>query len=584
MTPSTMLVGTVALLQALGLWFLHDAVMSDRWPSQDPGLLISSYLVVIAAPLTLVLLWTHRAQRILWTVVVGVAIFFVWSANPRFDSLAAPTSRFPDEDLVAQNLVPYVMAWLMGLPLLRARLESGLWLTSYTVFFHATWRTVLTLAEALLFTGVFWALLALWAELFSLLGIDFFRDLFSDPRFIYPASTLAFTAATRIVTASERLLDGVFDQLLDVLKWLAPMAGFIVILFSLFLIPRLVDLFDRGERVLDSGVLIALVAANVLFLNAGYRDGTRDPGYGRWLREAFRVVPPLLLVVSATALASLMIRVQALGLTPPRAWGVVAALFAVGISAGYSWSALKKTPWLGALQQVNFVSVVLLLVTLTMSLTPLGDPLRWSVADQQRLALSASTEELRDGALRFLRFDAGEPGRRALTELQSEPRVGADAERVAAMTEDIRAPQRDPQATLARYQRWRASLQDTEVPPALEPLLQAQFMQSRAVLDPDGESPVPQLLRLDMDRDGSEDYLLIAGRLRVKRSGERDYRLFVKTGADETWRLASAGIISGLDPNHGGVIVDAKGIRTALPRWQDLEIDGQRLSLRSSPP
>lgn len=574
----------LSLSQAFGLWFLHDAMSVNSWPAQDPAFLITGYLVIVAAPMMLVLLWTHRTQRLLWGVFAGLVLFLVWSGSLRFGSLAAPASQSLDEDLIAQNIAPYVMALILSLPLLRARLETGRWTASYTVFFHAVCRSALTLAEAILFTGLFWALLLLWAELFSLLGIDFFRELFTDPRFIYPASTLAFTAAARIVAASERLLDGVLEQLLDVLKWLAPMAGVIAVLFTLFLVPRLVDLLDRGERILDSGVLIALVAANVLLLNAGYRDGTRDPGYGRWLREAFRIVPPLLFIVSSTALASLVIRVQALGLTPPRVWGVVAAVFAVGISVGYSWSALKSTPWLGHVQRVNFISAVSLLFTLIWSLTPFGDPLRWSVADQQRLALSASTSELRDGALRFLRFDSGEPGRRALTRLQSEPRVGVDAVRVAAMTQDSRAPERDPQATFARYRRWRDSLRGADVPPALEPLLQAQFMRSRALLDPDGENPAPQLLKIDLDRDGSDDYLLIAGRLRAKEPGERDYRLFIKAGADETWRLASAGIISGFDKSHGGTIVDSTTIRTMLPRWQDLEVDGQRLLLRSSQP
>lgn len=581
---SNLMLLTLSLTQALGLWFLHHAISTDAWPAQDLGLLISSYLVILAAPLTLVLLWTHRAQRVLWTVVAGLVFFLMWSGSLRFGSLAVPASQPVDEDLIAQNIAPYVIALLLGLPLLRARLETGRWLAPYTAVFQAVWRSALTLAESLIFTGMFWALLLLWAELFSLLGIDFFSDIFSDPRFIYPASTLAFTTAIRIVAASERLLDGVLEQLLDVLKWLAPMAGFIVILFTLFLLPRVVDLFDRGERILDSSVLIALVGANVLLLNAGYRDGTRDPGYGRWLREAFRIVPPLLFIVSLTALASLVIRVQALGLTPPRAWGMVAALFSVGISAGYSWSAVTSTPWLEPLQRVNFISAVVLLFMLTVSLTPLGNPLRWSIENQQGRALLASSPELRDSALRFLRFDAGEPGRRALTRLQSEPRVRADALRVAAMTRDIRPLERDPQATSARYQRWRASLQGAEVPATLEPQLQLQFLRSAAALDPGGDGPAPQLLRVDLNRDGSDDYLLITGRLRGKEFPERDYRIFVTAEAGATWQLASAGVLRGFHADHGGAIVDAQTIRTMLPRWQDLEVDGQRLSLRPSEP
>lgn len=581
-----MSVGALALLQALGLWFLHDAVASDHWPAQDLGLLIGSYLVILAVPLLLVTLWSYRAERLLWTVAAGLALFLAFSSNLRFDSLDVPASESLDEDLVAQSLAAYVMLFFLGLPILRARIESGVWLAPYTTFFQATWRSALTLAEAVLFLGIFWALLLLWAQLFSLLGIDLFRDLFADARFVYPASTLAFATATRIVAASERLLDSVLEQLLDVLKWLAPLAGLIAVLFTLVLVPRLPGLLSRGERILDSSVLIALVSANVLLLNAGYRDGTRDPGYGRWLREAFRVVPPALVIVSATAFTSLMIRVQALGLTPSRLWGLVAALFAVGVSVGYVWAALGRRPWSGSMQRVNFVSAVVLLLTLIMSLTPTGNPLRWSILDQQRRAVSASTPELRDDALYFLRFDAGEPGRDALADLQADPQVGPAATRMAAMVRDDRVQDRVPQATEARYQRWRASLQATEIPPpTLERALRTEFMRAATTLDPGGEAPLPRLLKVDLDVDGSDDFVLIAGSLRGGVTRERDYRVFIRDDEEGTWQLGSSGTIRGFDELDGAASTQGPvSVRAVAPRWKDLELDGQRLTLLPATP
>lgn len=582
---SSLPVYVVALAQALGLWVLHDALRNGSWPANDPGPLMAAYLVILVVPLTLVLSWRHHRRRLLWGVTMLLGGFLVWTAVQRFGALAPDGGGVLDEDVIAQNLVPFALAVLLFLPMLRARLESGRWIAPYVALFQAAWRTALTLAESLVFTGAFWALLSLWAELFNLLGIGFFRDLFADSRFVYPATTLAFATAIQIIDDSERLLDGVLEQVLELLKWLAPLAGIIVVVFTLFLVPRWIDLFDSGERVINSSILLALVAANVLLLNAAYRDGASDPRYGRLLRECLRVVPPLLVIVAVTAVASLVIRVQALGLTHARLWGLVTAAFALLHAVGYSWAAMTRTPWFGPLSRVNFALATALLGTLLLSLTPFGDPLRWSIAAQQRRAVLAESTQVRESALRYLRFDAGEPGRRALLALQEDPRVGTAAVRIVALAHDDRPRDNDPQATLARYERWRGTLVATDVPVSLEGVLRMEFMRFATTLDPGGGAPPPELLRIDLDGNGMDDYLLIAGALRGNGLRDRDYRLFVSEEDGAGWTLGSSGTIRGFAEQDGSRTRSPIPARAVPPRWLDLERGGQRLSLRpqSSP-
>ncbi len=254
----------LALIQALALWWLHQSIDSGAWPASAPGGLFAAYLVAVFLPLTLLVLWAHRHDRVLWVSGVAVAAFLAFTGYGSFGEISL------EEDRIAGFLLPWAVAWLIALPMLRARLETGRWRTPYPVLFRSAWRSYLTLAESALFTGAFWLLLLLWAALFETLGNDFFKTVFSDPRFVYPATTLAFATATQIIGSSDRFIDGVLDQLLGLMKWLLPLAGLIVIAFSLALLPKLPALLGSGERVINSAVLLALVAVTLLLFNAAH--------------------------------------------------------------------------------------------------------------------------------------------------------------------------------------------------------------------------------------------------------------------------------------------------------------------------
>jgi hypothetical protein len=516
----------LAGLQAVVLWLCHHALEKDPWPEIDRSVFGTIYLVFVFVPLTLLLLWTHRTRVTLWVSAGAIGLFLVGAGWRAFSGGSPGLETGPIED---DRVLNFLAAWIPA------------------------WRTCLTLLEALLFTGVFWLLILLCGMLFQTLGIESVRTVINDPLFIYPAWTLAFATATQIIGASDRFIDGVLDQLFGLLKWLLPLAVLIVTAFTAVLIPKLPTLLNSGERVIDSWVLIALIAMTLLLFNAALREGERDPGYGPWLKRALRLAPPLLVIVAVTAFYSLSVRVTDLGLTPPRFWGLFVATFALIYSLGYAWASLKESPWMDGVRRINPLVSLLAATSLLLSLTPVADPLRLSIASQLERAMRSSSPEAVDGALRFLRFSAGAPGRDALDTLVQGTARGIapeqiealrqEAERIAALETDQRDPVAEPEATPARYRAWKERMriipQDAEIDPSLEAAISEAFMLSASMLDPPEPASAPQLVFVDLDGDNLAEALLLTGSLQGEPRHLRDYTIFRL--ADGVWTRWSSG-------------------------------------------
>jgi len=532
----------LAVFQALFLWLLHHLIQSRIWPATQPHWFVPAYLIVIFTPITFYILWPYRSAAILrrWTTYL---IFFLLIAGYLgFRDLPALTNDTDlDEARIAGFVIPWIIAWLIGIPLVRTRLESTYWRIPYKVFFRNCGRCYLTLGEASVFVGLFWSLLQLCAALFLTLDINFFEEIFTDPRFAYPATTLALAIAIQIIDNNDELFQTVLNHVLAILKWFLPLSGAIAIIFSIALIPKLPTLLFSGQRIIDSSTLFALVVFNLLFFNAAYREGDTDSIYAPWLQRVLRVIPPLLVLIAITGLYSLSIRIWELGLTPARYWGFMTGIFSVFFSMGYGYASFQKDPWLKTIEAINTRLLVVIFFTLLVSLTPPADPFRLSVSSQINRSINGLTMESTSGALQYLRFDSGERGRRALNglaqgaydipDLDKRSFIQNESKRMLALKSKKDLKSGGGSATPDRYREWRSQLKiipsSSTIDQQLEDAIRQEFLRSASMLDPIGKKiPSPRLIFVDLDGDEIAEALLLSGALRGDPLQMRDFIAF----------------------------------------------------------
>lgn len=573
-----------AVAQGWALFGLHHSITTHTWPATNLAWLFALYAVVVLVPLTTQLVADQVRNPASWAILGLMSVVFFYFGWHHGGSVARFwEQRFADTGECFPLAIVLTVLWLLLMPFVQARLGVGRWTAEYRQLFDHAWRNAIVLAEALVFTALFWLLLFLWQALFHMLQIDFFRDLFKEPIFVYPVTALVFGCALHLIGSVDRLVSTVLDQILNVFKWLGTVSGVLLALFTLALTSRLPDLMTTGKRAIGASWLLWLVAVVVLFLNAAYREGAVDKPYPRQIAIALRGVIPLTLVVTLTATFALYVRTGEYGLTVERVWGFVVAGAALIYSVGYSAAAIRKGPWFGGIAPVNVVVAVALICAISLSLTPILSPYRLAADSQYRMVLDGrfkSTEipYAYTGPFHYLRFNSGEYGRRKLEELahlQNHP----NAERIrnlAAASIKLKIPwepalTETPPDALARmtiYPNGRtldADLSKQVIAELNDPNKRYLWMQGQ-------DAPLAGLfVDLSADGSGSEEFVLLKGA-----SG-----MVYQKGASG-WRVVGQAYESGPGASQKDVLAKlARGdVSTKDPVWKELWIGSHRIRVQ----
>jgi len=569
-----------AVVQGWALYALHMSLRHQTWPATEAAWLLAAYSVAAFVPVTIELLAPHFARHArnaeAWMIVavVGVAFFYFGWHHGAHAVAQHDADRFVGREMFPLGFVLLVL-WTLAMPFAQCRLASGTWRITYADLFATTWRDIILLAEAAAFTGLFWLLLFLWQQLFHMIGIDFFKELFEEPIFVYPVTSLCFGVALHLIGSVERFTAVVLEQVLSVLKWLAVVAGLILAFFTLALVFKLPHLVFQGERSISAAWLLWLIAVLVLLVNAAWRDGAVARPYPRWIAFALRLVLPLMVIVALTALYSLYVRVRTYGFTVERVWAFVVALAAATYAVGYGVAAFRRDAWLGGISKVNVVVSLGLMTIIALALTPVLSPYRIAANSQYRAALKGVSEEEHEdwrlGPFRYLRFEVGQYGLEklkalaALTQGSNSEEIREAAHAALAQTDEWspRLPVNGEKIVeaLVIYPTGRS------LDPALRDRLQADLKDAHSELASYARTAPRSGLYVDLDGDGTDEFVLLGGFAYVYRN----------TGSG--WAgVGSASLATGLDKDEKALLDEetralrAGDIALQPRRWRDLKV------------
>jgi len=572
-----------ALVQGAAFLALDHAQHAGRL---GPAWLTALYSAFFLGPVTVQLLARFARNRFMWVLscgVTGLCFYFGWHEG----ATQIPATQYSPLPFDIQPAFPLalIVLWLLALPFIQARLSSGRWRTAYGTVFGDAWRNILVLAEAGLFTGLFWLLLGLWQALFGMLKIEFFSHLFGSTGFIYPVTTATFGIALHLIGSIDRLTSVVLEQLLNVLKWLAIVAGCLLTLFTVALAFSLPGLVFTGEHAIGAVWLLWLVAVIVLLLNAAFRDGSVDRPYPRWIGVALRGMVPLTVVISATAVYSLGVRTQHYGITVERCWAWIVAGTLFLYSLGYSIAAFNRNTWMGGMARVNVTVAIALMVVIAATLTPAFAPQRLAANSQfARIigqTVSAAEKNTSSGSpFVYLRFDSGSYGLARLKQLAalSPSAPGAnDIRRLAAesLARDSRYAT-EPAAAPAEPVELRDSFAKARIFPTgrnlsqelIEALLAQQKRQPNGALTHACSLGDCFGFFVDLNSDGSEEFVILSvntGWAFQQQGGQWAFIEYVHSSfpASTPWEEVRGALAEG----HYSVVT---------PQWKDLSIGGRQ--------
>lgn len=422
----------IGLLQGLTSW-----LVVRFWPHapHTRAFFVALLVLVLISGLTFQLLWQRK--RVMRLVALSALLGAVWSLVALWVWWQLPLTGAPyagDGYRVGTFVIAAILGTHVLLPFGQIYYETGRFSFPYAELFRHSWNTPFILAEGLLLAGLYWMLVALWAELFKMLGVSFFSDVFYSKPFIHLTSYTAFGLGLTIGKESHKVISTLRGTTLTVFRILMPLLAFIALLFLVAL--PFTGLQPLWSTKAASPLLLTVLAFSLLFINAVFQDGSGEPPYPILVRREVEGLLLAMPIFAGLALYSIGLRIGQYGLTPDRFYGVLAGIVFLLYGLGYAAAVVRRgAVWIGLIRPVNIGLALLLVVLAVATQTPVLDPLAWSARNQyQRLIEGkADPQDFDYGALRFQMGRAGYAKLEALGRIQDHPNAQLIREQVASV-------------------------------------------------------------------------------------------------------------------------------------------------------
>ena len=496
--------GQAALLAWLGV-----VLDRDVWPADNPVVLVPFITVVFGWPV-LVLFAAEPGSFKRTAAFAGVCAVVAGLLGTYVGWQATPGGKFSVGNLYSIYVATQLGAGFIALAFMQQITARAPF--RYAALFKSAWRNLFVAGLSLALVGGVAILLALWAALFAILGIDALGETFTEPWFVLPAAGIVFGVGTMLFRRRDRLIDGIVGLVESLGRYLLPVVLLIVAVFLVTLpFVSVGALWDTG---LGSRILIALGAIAMLLIGIAYRPEAdlRYPGSVQLAVTAVVVVLPIL---PALAMTGILIRVNQYGWTVSRCWAFVFAGILALFSLGYLWGVIRQlAEWPRVTAAVNVSMACLVLAVLLLQNTPVLD-FRAISARSQLARVEAGQIEPEQFDFQYALRELARPGHLAAEQLVAE--LAYDPRQQMAVTEYVAEDGMQGQPARGFIMR------DSDAEPSDRDFWAELSYRGEPFAVPDGvreaieedswllsRTEHPTILRVDLDGDpASGEYLLL---------------------------------------------------------------------------
>ncbi|MEO0703269.1 MAG: DUF4153 domain-containing protein [Pseudomonadota bacterium] len=418
--------GVLALCGALAgaaLWVLID-VLPELTQNDRLILALATAAAAFFVPLLAMIGPLPAPRAALGAAGLSVPLtLLMTTASLRFDTVEAFAET-------GHPLVALFLAIAVPVPFLIAGLGAPARWWDYAALFTAAWNVLVRATAALIFVGVFWALVFLSDTLLGLVGIKVIEVIIDIGPMPYVLSGLTLGLGAAV---AHELSDYVSPHLpIRLLRLLLPLALVVTAVFLAALPFRGLDGLFGNLSV--AATLMGMAFAGATLVTSALDSDDRAAVQGRGMRLAGQALALTLPILALLAVYSVSERVSQYGWSPDRLAAMTAAVVLAGYGLTYAAAVMLQREWMGRIRQANVIVALGVLVLALAWISPFLNPQKLSVVSQ--ISRYEQGQVSADGLdLWAIGRDWGRPGQAALQQLAElrTPGGAVMAERLAAL-------------------------------------------------------------------------------------------------------------------------------------------------------
>ena len=458
-----------AVLQGFSFYGLHLCFEHGLWPSQHPTFFVPIITALVMWPIGIAYLEGKTSHRRVIRVT-GLTVAAMLPLATYIGWQVSPWPEIESEALLATYIFSMIAIAFMLLLILERYLIGQPW--RYGELYSASWSNGLVALMTGALCIAVTLVLSLWSALFSVIGIHFFRTLFTHDLFIALCGSITVALGISTLRQKETIIRPLSRVAGSLAQLLLPIIVLVELLFLLaHPVTGLAPLWGTGN---GTALLMALTGL-VLLGTVVYSGETPDRAdHTRGMHVFITIGMIALPTLSLLSAYGLSLRVLQYGWTVERCWALAIWVVLTGFAVSYALAAVRhRRDWFLTLDQINRFGLYGSLALLIAIQSPLLDFRKISLASQiERTQLDE--DHWANFDFGYSRNMLGRPGWLHSTSLIDE--LGEDDPELVELIKN--PPPGIPGTPLA----WKTNLTlypgDLLVPATLLPIIRSESMDS----------------------------------------------------------------------------------------------------------